>query len=105
MLIVGSSASRICNLKKELSKHFAMKDLGPAKGILGMNISRNRKENKLWFSQEKDIEKVLQQFNMDKAKAVTTPLAASLKLSVKQCPSNEKEKEDMQFHMPQLLVV
>ena len=31
MLIVGHNLSRIDKLKKELSKSFAMKDLGPAK--------------------------------------------------------------------------
>lgn len=31
MLIVGKNASRISSLKRELSKSFAMKDLGPAK--------------------------------------------------------------------------
>ena len=31
MLIVGKNAERIVQLKKELSKSFFMKDLGPAK--------------------------------------------------------------------------
>ena len=39
MLIVGQNLSRINSLKKELSKSFAMKDLGPARQILGMHIS------------------------------------------------------------------
>jgi len=39
MLIVGHNLSRINSLKKELSKSFAMKDLGPARQILGMHIS------------------------------------------------------------------
>ncbi|GMI87286.1 cysteine-rich RLK (RECEPTOR-like protein kinase) 8 [Hibiscus trionum] len=36
MLIVGRNASRIDKLKQELSKSFAMKDLGPTKQILGI---------------------------------------------------------------------
>ena len=35
MLIAGSSIKEINNLKKQLSKQFAMKDLGAAKQILG----------------------------------------------------------------------
>ena len=35
MLIAGSSIEEINNLKKQLSKQFAMKDLGAAKQILG----------------------------------------------------------------------
>ena len=38
MLIVGKNSSRIEKLKKQLSKSFAMKELGPAKQILGIRI-------------------------------------------------------------------
>lgn len=55
MLIVGRNPSRIDKLKKQLSKFFAMKDLGPTKQILGIRIYRNRKEKKLYMSQEQYI--------------------------------------------------
>ena len=64
MLIVGNGTKRIALLKKALSKSFAMKDLGPAKQILGMKISRDRSKKLLWLSQERYIEKVLERFNM-----------------------------------------
>ena len=35
-----------------------MKDLGPAKQILGMEITRDRKNRRLWLSQERYIEAV-----------------------------------------------
>ena len=96
MLIVGRNVSRINNLKKQLSKSFAIKDLGPAKQILGMKIIRDRGIKKLWLSQERYIEKVLQRFNMDKAKAVSCPLVNYFKLSSKQCPSTDKDKEEIE---------
>ncbi|URE11220.1 hypothetical protein MUK42_06440 [Musa troglodytarum] len=43
--------------QKELSESFAMKDMEPAKQILGMQISRDRKNKKIWLSHEKYIEK------------------------------------------------
>ncbi|CAJ2642124.1 unnamed protein product [Trifolium pratense] len=95
MLIVGHDTKKIQSLKKELSMSFAMKDLGPTKQILGMRISRDRKNGKLWLSQHNYIEKVLERFNMSKAKPVSTPLAGHLKLSSEQCPTSEKDKEDM----------
>ncbi|CAN0888961.1 Retrovirus-related Pol polyprotein from transposon TNT 1-94, partial [Linum grandiflorum] len=85
----------IQSLKKDLSKSFDMKDLGPAKQILGMEIARDRKAGKLWLSQEKYIERVLDRFNMKNAKSVSTPLATHFKLSKKACPATEKEKEAM----------
>jgi hypothetical protein len=47
MLIICRDTSKIDRLKKELSKSFNMKDLGPAKQILGMKISRDRKKWKI----------------------------------------------------------
>jgi hypothetical protein len=38
-------------LKKKLANSFAMKDLGSAKKILGMRITRDRKNRKLTLSQ------------------------------------------------------
>ena len=72
-----------------------MKDLGPAKQILGMKIVRDRKEKLIWLSQESYIEKVLERFNMNKAKPVGCPLAGHFKLSSNQCPTSEKDKEEM----------
>lgn len=96
MLIVGRNPSRIDKLKKQLSKFFAMKDLGPTKQILGIRIYRDRKEKKLYMSQEQYIEKVLERFNMNNAKVVSSPLATHFKLSTNQSPSTNKEKEDME---------
>ena len=84
MLIFGCNTSRINLLKKELSKSFAMKDLGPAKQILGMQSTRDRNAKKLWLSQERYIEKVLERFSMYKDKKVSIPLAPHFRLSVKQ---------------------
>lgn len=95
MLIVDRDTIKIDRLKKELSKSFAMKDLGPTRQILGMKISRDRQNGKLWLSQEKYIEKVLNRFNMSNAKEVSTPLAGHFKLNIKQNPTSEKDKEDM----------
>ena len=41
MLIVGQNVDRIVSLKQQLSKKFSMKELGPAKNILGMKIIRD----------------------------------------------------------------
>ena len=96
MLIVGHNTSKIDKLKNELSKSFEMKDLGLASQILSIKISRDRTNGKSWLSQESYIEKVLDKFNMGKAKPVSSPLGSHLKLSSKQSPSREKEKEEMQ---------
>jgi len=68
-----------------------MKDLGEAKKILGMKITRNRSSGKPWLSQENYISKVLEIFNMTEARPVITSLASHFKLSSKQCSQSPKK--------------
>ncbi|GAA0166906.1 hypothetical protein LIER_21961 [Lithospermum erythrorhizon] len=63
-----------------------MKDLGRAKNILGMEITRDRKQWMLWLSQEKYILQVLERFNMESSKPVSCSLGAHFKLSSKLSP-------------------
>ena len=63
MLIMGQDANMIQKLKMELSKTFDMNELGSAKRILGMEILRDRKAGKLWLSQERYIERMLERLN------------------------------------------
>ena len=76
-----------------------MKDLGPAKKILGMEILRDRKASKLYLSQKGYIEKVLCRFNMQSAKPVSTPLAAHFRLLSALSPQSDDEIEYMS-HVP-----
>ena len=50
MLVTGSKMQEINVLKRKLENSFAMKDLGAAKQILGMRITRDRKNHKLTLS-------------------------------------------------------
>uniref|UniRef100_A0A803NDX7 Retrovirus-related Pol polyprotein from transposon TNT 1-94-like beta-barrel domain-containing protein n=1 Tax=Chenopodium quinoa TaxID=63459 RepID=A0A803NDX7_CHEQI len=72
----GSDMNDIIKLKHQLSKEFDMKDLGPAKNILGMQITRDKQRGTLQLSQLEYIKRVLQRFNMGDAKPVSTPLSA-----------------------------
>ena len=94
MLVAGSNMQEINVLKGQLENAFIMKDLGVAKKILGMRITRDRKNHKLTLSQCEYIEKVLERFNMHNAKPVSTPFASYFKLSKEMCP---KTQEDMDY--------
>ena len=50
ILIAGSSIEKTNDLKKQLSKQFAMKDLEVAKQILGMRIIRDKANGTLKLS-------------------------------------------------------
>ena len=50
MLIASSDITEITKLKGQMQKEFEMKDLGEARKILGMEITRNRKEGLVYLS-------------------------------------------------------
>lgn len=91
MLIASESMVEVSKVKNLLKLEFEMKYLGPARRILGMEISRDRKFKWLYLSQRSYIEKVLERFSMIKAKSVLTPLAQHFKLSADQAPKEEEE--------------
>ena len=64
ILISGSDMQEINNFKRELSKQFAIKDLGATRLILIMRISRDIAVGTLTLSQVEYINKVFSQFNM-----------------------------------------
>jgi len=43
MLVVGPSMKKIVNLKAQLARDFSMKNLSPAKKMLGMRINKEKK--------------------------------------------------------------
>ena len=104
MLVASKSMQEIKILKKDLGTVFEMKDLGPAKKILGMEITRNRKELRLELSQCDYIEKVLKLFQMEKAKPVKTPIGIHFKL--KSATDKElKEQSEAMSKVPYANVV
>ncbi|KAF3676984.1 Retrovirus-related Pol polyprotein from transposon TNT 1-94 [Capsicum annuum] len=92
-VVPGSSMKEINSLKASLSSEFEMKDLGAAKQILGMRISRDRSAGTLNLSQEQYVEKVLTRFRIINAKPRTTPLVNHIKLSKEQSPKTTQEQE------------
>ena len=91
MLIAAKDRGEIDMVQVQLSKEFEIKDLGAAKKILRMEISRNGKANVLYLSQRGYIEKILSRFNMMNAKLASTPLTYHFRLSSTLSPQSEEE--------------
>ena len=92
MLVASKSMVEINRLKAHLARAFDMKDLGETKQILGMEIHRDRKNGKLWLSQQKSMEKISIRLSMKNVKLVNIILAFHCKLSSSLCPGYEEEK-------------
>ncbi|KAL3821238.1 hypothetical protein ACJIZ3_007143 [Penstemon smallii] len=96
MLIASKSSVEIAKLKAQLQNEFEMKDLGEAKKILGMEITRERSTGIVWLTQMQYLKNVLTRFGMDdSSKAVSTPLTPHFKLSADLSPSNDEERKYM----------
>ena len=92
MLIAARDKAEVAKLKEQLSSVFHMKDLGYAKKILGMKITRDKVAKRLWLTQDRYAEKVFALFNMSNCSSVSTPLAPHFKLSAAQSPITIVEK-------------
>lgn len=88
----ASDEKEWASIKQLITSKFKVKDLGDAQFILGMRIVRDRKQRTLHIDQTLYISKVLERFNMMKAKTAETP-ETLLKLSKAMSPQTPDEKE------------
>nr|GEX04956.1 retrovirus-related Pol polyprotein from transposon TNT 1-94 [Tanacetum cinerariifolium] len=95
MLIACKSKSEIEYTKGLLRKEFDMKELGPTRKILGMEIVRDRDNRTLKVSQSGYVQKILNNYKVDNGKSVSVPLGAHFKLYLKDCPLNDWDVERM----------
>lgn len=61
-------------VKVQLTAAFSMVDMGPISFYLGLKVERNSDNRTIKLSQPAYIDKVLNQFYLDKAKTVNTPM-------------------------------
>ena len=73
-----------------------MKDLGEIKKVLGMEIERDRRSDKVSLTQKEYLKKVLQRFNINgDTISVSTPLILHFKLKAIMSPTTIEEREYM----------
>ncbi|CAJ2639186.1 unnamed protein product [Trifolium pratense] len=82
MIITGDDIDGICELKLQLAKRFEMKDLGPLRYFLGIEVAYSHKGYLL--SQSKYIANILEQAGLSDTRAVDSPL----EMNVKYVPSD-----------------
>lgn len=76
ILLTDSSIHEINNLKKQLSKEFEMKNLGIAKQILRMRITRDGKNYELRLSQQSMLKRCLANLIYKMQKPISYSLAS-----------------------------
>lgn len=95
LLIFTNNINEKNRLKTELSKQFKMKDLGEAHSCVGLRITRDRNNGKIYLDQQQYTEEILTRFNMFDCKPVATPADPNQKLTKAMSPKDEAELQDM----------
>ena len=87
VIFTGNDTYLVKNYKSVMNDEFEMTDMGLLKYFLGVEVEKN--ENKIFISQAKYVNEVLEGFNMQDCKTAITPTVMGLKLS--------KEDNDKDF--------
>uniref|UniRef100_A0A2N9IHB0 Reverse transcriptase Ty1/copia-type domain-containing protein n=1 Tax=Fagus sylvatica TaxID=28930 RepID=A0A2N9IHB0_FAGSY len=78
IILTSNSSSAVASLIAQLAETFELKDLGPLRFFLGLQIDYNR--TGLFVHQRKYISDLLLKFNMTNCKPASTPFSISQKL-------------------------
>lgn len=76
MLLVGKDLAAIDLVKAQLHEEFGIQDLGPARNFLGVEITRDRPNRKIYLCQKQYIQKILERFGAVDCKPHKTPFAS-----------------------------
>jgi len=93
ILLFSKDISKLEQVKKLLMSKYEVRDLGIVSYLLGISISFTEQTMKL--SQEKYIQKLINEYGMNECKSAKTPIEPGLKLSKCDSYSNESEIEEM----------
>lgn len=95
MLILADGDNTMSKVKAELSARFQMTDLGEARHLLGIRITRDEAEGEVRIDQEAYIRKMLEKFKMMDCKPVSTPNDPNQKLTKEDLPMGDDEANEM----------
>ena len=94
--LASKSQEALDRFVTELATHFKLRDLGPTSYLLGIEITRNRPEKKLYLCQKQYILNKLEEFGMTDCRPVGTPMAPGVVLTRDQSPKTSEEVEEME---------
>src|SRR5689334_16617259 len=92
---VSASTAALDSVAAELSTHFKLRDLGPTKFLLGIEIICDHSSNSISLSQRQYCLDILERFGMADCNPVTTPMNPGIRLSASMAPANAAEREFM----------
>ena len=93
--IAGSSKMLIQQYKTEMGCRFMLKDLGPAKWLLGIKITRDHEAGMITLLQLAYIKSILHKYHFEDNKPLLILMDPTARYTKDQCPKTIKEKAEM----------
>jgi hypothetical protein len=90
MLIASKELTGVEHVKKTVGSIFNVRDLGEAKSLLGMEISRDHKLGTVKLSQHKLTVDIVSRYGMGESKLRSTPVSVGTSLSKQGCKALDK---------------
>jgi hypothetical protein len=91
LAIIGPNTKKIKSFIKELKQFFKLKDLGPIKDYLGVDIEYDIDKGVMKLHQKSYIVKVLERFNISNCKPKNTPMDSKVKIEPNPNTATKKE--------------
>ncbi|EAQ84778.1 hypothetical protein CHGG_08792 [Chaetomium globosum CBS 148.51] len=92
LLIAAPSTAMIHTVRDEIIKQFELKELGPVKRFLGFDIVRDRKQKKIFVSQESYTRALLAKREMSDCHPTPTPWPSKMELPATWEPVMKRQK-------------
>lgn len=80
VLVGGPDADAIKDVKRRISQHFSVRDMGEVKSYLGMQVLWDRKAGTVALSNPRHVADLLKEFNMEERKANHTSMVRGTEL-------------------------
>ena len=94
MFFASSEAKLAASIWKKLQSQLDLSDWKDVNDMLGCQILRDRRNNKIFLSQEKAVLVLLEKAGMQNSKPVDTPVAAGFVFTKDDCPTTQIDSKE-----------
>ena len=95
-ILVFTNSIKFTNIIKEsLSKAFSIKDLGPVRKCLGINVIRDRSKGIIELNQTDFIVSLLKDYDMLECRSTSTPMTTEADLNTSMSPSRPSDLDKL----------
>ena len=93
---IAHNSDTLCkHIVSQLTSKYEIKDKGPSRWLLNMEIGQDHANHTVTVSQQAYIKQILKDFNMESCNPTAAPAAPGELLTQENCPKTDGEREEM----------